>query len=78
MLNSPDEYPFTDPKLLPKPILAPVTYPELLCKHDVNVNDQILKFYTEQIIPDITKTLGEVSCPTSSLSRNSRDSIPSC
>ena len=61
-MNSPDEYPFTDPALLPKPILAPVTYPELLWKHSVNVNDQILKFYVDQIIPDITKTLGEVRC----------------
>lgn len=38
-----------------------MTYPELLWKHSVNVNDQILKFYVDQIIPDITKTLGEVS-----------------
>lgn len=56
----PDEYPFTNPELLPKPILAPVTYPRLLWKHAVNVNDQILKFYVESIVPDITRTLGEV------------------
>ena len=58
--NRPDEYPFTDPKLLPKPILASVTYPELLWKHDINVNNQILQFYIDSIVPDITKTLGEV------------------
>ncbi len=55
---------FTDPKLLPKPILAPVTYPQLLWKHSVNVNDQILKFYVDSIVPDITKTLGEVRRPS--------------
>lgn len=58
--EAPDEYPFTDPKLLPKPILEPVIYPELLWKHSVNVNDQILKFYVDSIVPEITKTLGEV------------------
>lgn len=59
--EAPDEYPFTDPTLLPKPVLAPVKYPELLWKHEVNVNDQIMEFYVNEIVPDITKTLGIVS-----------------
>uniref|UniRef100_V5F151 Chorismate mutase n=2 Tax=Kalmanozyma brasiliensis (strain GHG001) TaxID=1365824 RepID=V5F151_KALBG len=57
--EAPDEYPFTNPELLPTPILAPVTYPQLLWKHAVNVNDQIMKFYVESIVPGITRTLGE-------------------
>ncbi|PWY98731.1 chorismate mutase [Testicularia cyperi] len=57
--EAPDEYPFTDPKLLPKPILAPVQYPSLLWPHDVNVNDQIMKFYVDEILPNITRSLGQ-------------------
>lgn len=53
--QSPDEYPFTNLNLLPKPILPLLQYPQtLLHKNDVNLNQQLLKFYTEEIIPRIT------------------------
>ncbi|KAN0061865.1 chorismate mutase aro7 [Thecaphora frezii] len=57
--EAPDEYPFTSPELLPKPVLESVEYPNLLWPHNVNVNDKILKFYIEDIVPTITKNLGE-------------------
>lgn len=53
--DAPDEYPFTEPKLLPEPILPPVTYPKLLYPHGINVNDRILKHYAEVIVPTITR-----------------------
>lgn len=56
---SPDEYPFTSIDLLPKPVLQPVEYPNLLWPHQVNVNDRILKYYTQEIVPNITRSLGE-------------------
>ncbi|EPQ25731.1 uncharacterized protein PFL1_06725 [Pseudozyma flocculosa PF-1] len=57
--EAPDEYPFTSPELLPKPVLEPVTYPKLLWPHKVNVNDKILQFYIDDIVPTITRNLGE-------------------
>ncbi|PWN53473.1 chorismate mutase [Violaceomyces palustris] len=59
--EAPDEYPFTDLKQLPKPILASVEYPPLLHPHNINVNNKILDYYTKQIVPNITKKFGEDS-----------------
>ncbi len=61
--HSPDEYPFTDPKLLPEPILPPVEYPHLLWPsnngHRINENKRIFKFYVSSIVPTICKRHGE-------------------
>ncbi|KAJ1966674.1 chorismate mutase aro7, partial [Dimargaris verticillata] len=47
--QSPDEYPFF--KDLPKPILPPLDYPQILHPNDINVNDQVYAMYTQNIIP---------------------------
>ncbi|ORZ03606.1 chorismate mutase [Syncephalastrum racemosum] len=49
--QSPDEYAFTSP--LPEPILPPLEYPSFLHPNDINVNAQIMKVYTESIVPVI-------------------------
>lgn len=56
----PDEYPFTPVSSLPKPILPPVDYPSLLQAHEINVNQQILRFYKDDIVPSITRRFGKV------------------
>ncbi|GAA5913565.1 chorismate mutase ARO7 [Sporobolomyces salmoneus] len=57
--DSPDEHPFTPRSLLPAPILPPLEYPPLLYDPThLNVNPQILSFYTESIVPSITKRVG--------------------
>ncbi|KAH9922834.1 chorismate mutase [Epithele typhae] len=53
--TSPDEYPFTDPAELPPPILKPLAFPPILYPNTVNVNRSILSFYTQQIVPRITR-----------------------
>ncbi|GAA5856129.1 hypothetical protein JCM8547_002994 [Rhodosporidiobolus lusitaniae] len=56
--DSPDEHPFTARFLLPEPILPPLDYPPLLYDPTrLNVNPQILQFYTESIVPSITKAV---------------------
>ena len=50
---SPDEYPFT--KNLPDPVLKPLDFPKILYPNTVNANAEILKFYTNDIVPRITK-----------------------
>lgn len=59
MYCRPDEYPFTDPSLLPTPILPPVAYSPLLwpgnSSHGINVNQQIYDFYVSKIVPVICK-----------------------
>ncbi|BFZ58890.1 chorismate mutase aro7 [Savitreella phatthalungensis] len=55
--ESPDELPFTKPaSRLPSPILKPLSYPPLIHDPDkrVNVNDQIMQFYLQQIVPALT------------------------
>ncbi|CAG8551846.1 13079_t:CDS:2 [Acaulospora morrowiae] len=49
--QSPDEYPFTGP--LPEPVLPPLNYPKILKPNNINVNDKIMKFYLENIIPTL-------------------------
>lgn len=53
--DSPDEHPFTPRSQLPSPILPPLSYPALLYPNHINVNDQILKFYTQTVVPVITR-----------------------
>jgi chorismate mutase len=53
--DSPDEHPFTPRNQLPTPILPPLSYPALLYPNDINVNDKIVKFYTEAVVPVITR-----------------------
>ncbi|CAO1637384.1 unnamed protein product [Sympodiomycopsis kandeliae] len=52
--EAPDEYPFTDENLLPKPILPPVKYPSLLYEHDINANGEIFTHYKDVIVPTFT------------------------
>ncbi|CAJ0769374.1 4552_t:CDS:2 [Entrophospora sp. SA101] len=49
--QSPDEYPFTNP--LPNPIIPALEYPTILKSNNINVNSKIMKFYTENIIPEL-------------------------
>jgi len=53
--TGPDEYPFTPTDKLPKPVLQPLKFPNLLWENDVNVNASILSFYTHAIVPRITR-----------------------
>ena len=53
--ESPDEYPFTAPELLPAPLLKPVAYPDLLHPHHINATREIFKFYSREIVPRITR-----------------------
>jgi len=55
--ESPDEYPFF-PEAVTKPILESLDYPRILHPNDVNVNDQIKKFYTEQFLPKVCPSFG--------------------
>ncbi|KAF8578549.1 chorismate mutase [Ramaria rubella] len=55
--TSPDEYPFT--QNLPQPVLQPLDFPKILYPNSVNANAQILKFYTEVVVPRITKQATE-------------------
>ena len=50
--DSPDEYPFF-PDALEAPILPPISYPPILHRNDVNVNDKIKSFYTEKFLPAV-------------------------
>ncbi|KAM7200038.1 chorismate mutase [Naviculisporaceae sp. PSN 640] len=55
--ESPDEYPFF-PELVQTPILDPLNYPKILHPNNVNVNDKIKKFYTEQFLPNVVSDFG--------------------
>ncbi|KAI0165602.1 chorismate mutase [Xylariaceae sp. FL1272] len=55
--EAPDEYPFF-PETLQKPILKPLEYPKILHTNDVNVNDKIKQFYTEQFLPIVCPDFG--------------------
>ncbi len=50
---SPDEYPFT--KDLPDPVLPPLRFPKILHPNKINSNQSILSFYTNAIVPRITR-----------------------
>lgn len=51
--TSPDEYPFT--RNLPEPVLPPLKFPSVLYRNSVNVNDEILKVYINDIVPAVCK-----------------------
>ncbi|KAI0755020.1 chorismate mutase [Daedaleopsis nitida] len=53
--TSPDEYPFTPLAELPPPILKPFPHPPILHPNKINVNPSILSFYTQAIVPRITR-----------------------
>ena len=53
--TSPEETPFF-PSLLPAPILPPLSYPQILAgKNEVNVNNELLRWYVEKIIKRLCK-----------------------
>lgn len=59
--QAPDEHPFTDPVILPEPILPPINYPNILYERSiVNVNDQIYRHYRDELVPSLTKRFGQV------------------
>lgn len=55
--ESPDEYPFF-PDAVGKPILSPLNYPKVLYQNDVNVNDQIRRFYVDKFLPAVCPDFG--------------------
>jgi chorismate mutase len=48
--QSPDEYPFF-PNQLPKPFLAPLSYPKILYANSVNYNQELMQAYVNHILP---------------------------
>ncbi|KAJ3405132.1 chorismate mutase aro7 [Chytriomyces hyalinus] len=48
MFVSPDEYPFTSAEKIPKPVLPPLKFPQLLCPNNVNINNTIKQIYVEK------------------------------
>ncbi|KAI2623713.1 chorismate mutase [Xylaria nigripes] len=55
--EAPDEYPFfTD--VLQKPLLKPLDYPKILHPNNVNVNEEIKKFYVEKFLPAVCPDFG--------------------
>lgn len=51
--TSPDEYAFTSP--LPEPILPLLEFEQFIHPDNINVNDHIMDFYVEDILPTICK-----------------------
>ncbi|KAK0562732.1 chorismate mutase aro7 [Tilletia horrida] len=57
--EAPDEWPYTPLDQLPKPILPPVSYPEVLKRSAITlVHDRILDFYQSKLVPGITARWG--------------------
>jgi chorismate mutase len=58
--EAPDETPFFPNEVLPS-ILPPINYPKVLAKYsdEINVNDEILKYYVEEIVPKISCKKGD-------------------
>lgn len=72
--SAPDEFPFTDLSLLPKPVLPPVKYPNLLYEHGINVNRRIYEYYRDHIVPTITAKFNAQSPISSSTGGSSSSS----
>jgi chorismate mutase len=53
LCHSPDEYPFTTD--LPDPVIPSLLWPKILYPNSVNVNPEILDFYTRAIVPALTR-----------------------
>ncbi|KAH9480401.1 putative chorismate mutase [Psilocybe cubensis] len=51
--TSPDEYPFSSD--LPAPVLPLLDFPKILYPNKINANPSILSFYTNAIVPRITR-----------------------
>lgn len=51
--EAPDEYPFFPRAQLPQPILPAIAYPDILHANDVNVNDDIKKYYVDTFLPRV-------------------------
>ncbi|MDC6271415.1 chorismate mutase [Acetobacter pasteurianus] len=53
--EAPDETPFF-PQQIKKPILPPINYPKILASYsdEINVNLEIMKFYVEDIVPQVS------------------------
>ncbi|KAJ3028377.1 UNVERIFIED_CONTAM: chorismate mutase aro7 [Siphonaria sp. JEL0065] len=51
--TSPDEYPFSSN--LPKPVLPPLKFPQLLYPNTVNLNAALKQIYIEKVIPNLCK-----------------------
>ena len=49
--DAPDEYPFF-PGALQRPILQPLSYPQILWPNTVNVNPEIMRSYREKVLPE--------------------------
>lgn len=58
--EAPDEIPFF-PSKIKKPILPPVDYPKVLASYtdDINVNDEILDYYVNKIVPQVSCKEGD-------------------
>lgn len=58
--EAPDETPFF-PNLIKPPILPPINYPKILASYsdEINVNDEIMKFYVEDIVPKVSCKQGD-------------------
>jgi len=58
--EAPDETPFFPNEILPS-ILPPINYPKILAKYsdEINVNDEILKYYVEEIVPKVSCKEGD-------------------
>lgn len=56
---APDEHAFTPIEQLPRPVLKPNDYPDILHPQHVNVTEEILAFYTQDIVPKITQQKGK-------------------
>ncbi|KAK6202798.1 chorismate mutase [Scheffersomyces amazonensis] len=58
--EAPDESPFFPKAILP-PILPPINYPKLLANYsdEINVNNEIKKFYVEEIVPQVSCKIGD-------------------
>ncbi|CAK9435503.1 uncharacterized protein LODBEIA_P02300 [Lodderomyces beijingensis] len=58
--EAPDETPFY-PHLIKRPILPAINYPKILAKFsdEINVNAEIMKFYVEEIVPQVSCKEGE-------------------
>lgn len=58
--EAPDETPFF-PDQLKTPILPPINYPKILAKYsdEINVNSEIMKFYVDEIVPQVSCGQGD-------------------
>ncbi|KAI5951617.1 ARO7 [Candida jiufengensis] len=58
--EAPDETPFFPNQIL-NPILPPIEYPQILASYsnEINVNDEIMKFYVEEIVPKVSCKEGD-------------------